>query len=283
MTVPETVALVAMGSSRMDYEAEVMRTGGKSGVADETWVVNKLGAVLHHDILFRMDDLQEEHACNMKRGCNKDDKTIHDTFDEFLINHNKPIITSTAYDEYPMSVTYPLEDVINSIGYSYFLSTPAYAAAYAIHLGVKHLKVYGCDYVYKNNLYLAESGRANLEFILAVGMMKGVTVEIAPTSTLIAQNRDIFGYFYAYKKVIEVVESEEEDKQFEVRERPDLTEQHIKKQKLEEQKQLQSLLSKYGEQVKRDLIQNNEITHADIDKYKENYNEAKDNNSNTTG
>ena len=98
--IPETVALVAMGQSRIDYEADVMKAGSKDGVADETWVINKLGAILQHDIVFRMDDLKEEHSCNLKNGTNRDKtKTIHDTFDEWLRNHDKPIITSTAYEE----------------------------------------------------------------------------------------------------------------------------------------------------------------------------------------
>ena len=269
--IPETVALVAMGSSRVDYEADVMKAGSKYGVADETWVINKLGAILQHDVLFRMDDLKEAHDCNLKNGTNRDkSKTIHDTFDEWLRKHDKPIITSTAYDEYKSSVEYPLEDVVNTIGYSYFLTTPAYAAAYAIHIGVKKLKLYGCDYVYENNIYLAESGRANLEFILAVGMSKGIEIEIAPSSTLLGTNRGIFGNFYSYKKVIEVLASDKKDKDYELHERPDLTKKHLAEQKKNEKRQLQSLLLKHGDEVKRDLIKNGDITHSDIDKYKEN-------------
>jgi len=269
--IPETVALVAMGSSRVDYEADVMKAGSKNGVADETWVINKLGAILQHDILFRMDDLKEEHGCNLKIGTNRDkNKTIHDTFDEWLRGHDKPIITSTAYKEYKSSIEYPLEDVVNMIGYSYFLTTPAYAAAYAIHIGVKKLKIYGCDYVYKDNIYLAESGRANLEFILAVGMSKGVEIEIAPSSTLLGTNRGLFGNFYSYKKVIEVIPSDKKNKDYELRERPDLTEKHLSEQKKNEKRQLQALLFKHGNEVIKDLIESGEITHSDIDKYKEN-------------
>jgi len=270
----KTVALVAMGQSRTDYEADVMRAGSQQGVADETWVINKLGPIMYHDRLFRMDDLRETHDCNKKNGTNRDKtKTVHDTFDEWLRNHDKPIITSTAYDEYPTSEEYPLEGIVNTIGYSYFLTTPAYAAAYAIHTGVTHLKVYGCDYTYKHNIHLAESGRANLEFILAIGLSKGVQISIAPSSTLLGTNRELFGNFYSYKKVIEVVPSDKKDKNYELRERPELTEKYLKEKHKKEKQQLQQLLLKHGKDVVRDLIKNGEITHEDIDKFKENTNE----------
>jgi len=244
--VPEIVALVAMGSSRMNYAADVMKAGGPKGIVDETWVVNKLGMVFNHDVVFRMDDLRKPRECNLTRGRNRDPNcTIHEMQDDWMKTHDKPIITSTAYPEYPTSVSYPLESVINTIGYSYFLTTPAYAAAFAIHIGIKHLKLYGCDYVYKNNKYMAESGRGNLEFILGIGMMKGMKVEVARSSTLLGTNLDIGEHLYGYENIIEVVESKEENKRYELRVREDLTKKRNEAIEKYERKQMELLKRKY--------------------------------------
>ena len=263
---PHTVALVAMGSSRNNFESDVMKAGGAKGVADEVWVINKLGCVFNHDVVFRMDDLRTPRECNLRPGTNRDrSKTIHDTQDDWMKNHDKPIITSTAYPEFPTSISYPLENVINTLGYSYFISTPAYAAAFAIHIGVKKLKIYGCDYVYANNIYIAESGRANMEFILALGMTMGMQVEVAPSSTLLETNRHIIDHLYGYPGVIEVIESKQEGKRYEIRHRPDMTKKYHDEVNEAERKQLQALLNKHGDEVKRDLIKNGDITHKDID------------------
>ena len=138
--VPKIVSLVALGSSKLAFFNETMITGSPRGLADEVWVINKMGVSVKHDMLFRMDDMRHCYPCNNKsyKGGNVTGaKSIHDTYDEFLRNHDKPIVTSMAYPEYPMAIEYPLEAVINTIGYSYFRTTPAYAAAFAIHIGVK--------------------------------------------------------------------------------------------------------------------------------------------------
>jgi hypothetical protein len=48
--------------------------------------------------------------------------------------------------------------VINSCGIAYFNNTAAYAVAYAVHIGVKKITLFGCDYTYPN-AHDAEKGR----------------------------------------------------------------------------------------------------------------------------
>jgi len=244
--VPEVVALIAMGTSRMNYIAQAMKAGGPLGIADETWVINKLASVYYHDLCFRMDDLRKPRNCNLRRGTNRDpNKMIEDTQLAWMKTHDKPIITSTAYPEFPTSVSYPLEGVINTIGYSYFITTPAYAAAFAIHIGVKHLKVYGCDYTYLHTQAMAEAGRGNLEFILGIGMMKGMKVTIAQSSTLLGTNLPMNEQLYGYKNITEVIESDEEGKTYAIKDRPDLTEELEGKWEAEERRYLKELKQKY--------------------------------------
>ena len=54
--VPKVVSLVALGHSKIDFIHEAATSGNKRGVADEVWVINKLGVSVKHDMLFRMDD-----------------------------------------------------------------------------------------------------------------------------------------------------------------------------------------------------------------------------------
>ena len=268
--VPEVVALIAMGRSRMNYIGSVMRMGHRNGVADEVWVINKLASVYQHDLVFRMDDMREPRKVNQRVCGDKDNKTAHERMDEWMRNHDKPIVTSTVYPEFPTAVAYPLEAVINTLGYSYIRTTPAYAAAFAIHIGVKHLKLYGCDYTYPEKEYraLAESGRANLEFILAIGMMKGMKVEVAKSSTLLDTCVPMEGYFYGYPgQVIEVVESKEEGKRYALKPRPDIDKKVHNQREQMEKAQLQALLTKYEPEVVRDLIKTKSITPEMIGQY----------------
>ena len=238
---PETVALVAMGASRSDFISEAMKAGGTTGIADEVWVINKLGDVLKHDLCFRMDDMMKPRRTNLVVRNDKDGITVHERQTEWMKNHDKPIVTTTAYPEFPTSITYPIEGVVNTIGYSYFLTTPAYAAAFAIHIGVQHLKLYGCDYVYLDNAYQSEAGRGNIEFILGVGMMKGMKVTVAKNSTLLAANLPIDRQFYGYEHIIEVMESDEPGQTYKLVHRHDLTkkrEEENKKRELEILKEL---------------------------------------------
>jgi len=267
--VPEVVSLVALGHSKIDFLTEAMSTGNKRGVADEVWVINKMGVIVDHDLLFRMDDLRVKYDCNDKRYSGgkfgKDGgPTIHESYDDFLRNHNKPIITSTKYPEYPSSVAYPLEAVINTIGYSYFRTTPAYAAAFAIHIGVKQLRIYGCDYVYPTDRYRAEAGRANLEFILGIGMTMGMEVYVSPKSTLLDSNVSAAEKMYGYKEPMDIKPDPEDNNKWKVTLRPDVGKKLRDEKKLKEKGQLQDLMLKYADEVKHDLIDGKWITENDI-------------------
>jgi len=267
--VPDVVALVAMGATRMNYVGAVMKAGDPKGVADETWVINKLGCVYKHDLVFRMDDLRVPRKINQRVLLDKDGIDVHTRQTGWMKKHDKPIVTSTAYPEFPTSIAFPLEDVINTIGYSYFLTTPAYAAAFAIHIGVKHLKLYGCDFTYPQPEYraIAESGKANMEFILAIGMMKGMQVEIAKNSTLLGTNLDISEHLYGYEDPIEVLASKQEGKKYEIKVRTDLSEKKREKTAKLEKAQLQELILKYENDVVRDLIRTKSITNEMIEQY----------------
>ena len=261
---PEVVSLVALGTSKLDFFNETMTTGNKRGVADEVWVINKMGVIVEHDVLFRMDDLKTRYECNDKRysggNAGKDGINIHDTYDQFLREHTKPIITSTAYPEYPSSVEYPLEAVINTIGYSYFRSTPAYAAAFAIHIGVKQLRLYGLDYVYPTDRYKGEAGRANLEFILGVGMAMGMDVFVAAKSTLLDTCIPATERMYGYKDPMDIRPDPANPEMWKVTMRPDVGKKIRDEKIIAEKQTLQELITKYRDEVRDNLIDGKWIT-----------------------
>jgi len=271
--IPETVSIVALGQSKQIFIHETIRTGNPRGVADEVWTINKLGPCLKHDLLFRMDDLREFYPINRHKYIDQrgNHVGVHDSFMDFLKNHDKPIVTSKAYPEFPMAIEYPLEDVINTIGLDYIRTTPAYALAFAIHIGVKKVRIYGCDYTYPNDRYAAEAGRANLEFLIAVAIYHGVDVWIAHTSTLMDKSmisNENFNPFYGYKDHVDCVVNEE-TKKFKITFNPEKTEK-LKKAKADREKlQLQNLIDKYRDDIKKDLIVGKWITHEDIDNFQD--------------
>ena len=244
--VPESVALVALGNSKQDYIMDVSKAGSRQGVADETWVINKLADIIKHDVLFRMDDLMDPRKVNLKVIQDRDNIPIHDRFDKVLRAHPGPIMTSKKYDEYPGSLEYPLEKVINYLGYSYFATTPAYAVAFAAMIGVKHMYLYGCDYNYYYNKSVAEQGRGNMEFVMAICMAKGLRVSIAPSSSLLNTNVPLDQQFYGYSNLLEVKQDEVGNGSYQVVYRPDLEELTTATMECEEAEAYKKLVDKYG-------------------------------------
>ncbi len=185
---PYTVALVAMGPSHADYLKECLAASSRFAVADETWAVNAMAGVIDNDVAIIMDDLRyftkAAREAKHLRG-----------YADWLARHPR-ILTSVAYPEFPGSRDYPLDEVLGTVRYPYFNNTVPYGVALAIHIGVRHLKIYGCDYTYAGNRGFAEAGRACLEYWLAVACARGMKVTIAPSSTLCDQStgRTLYGY-----------------------------------------------------------------------------------------
>lgn len=186
---PYTVAIVAMGPSYSDYLKECTAKSGRFQVADETWAINAMGGIIQHDRLFMMD------ALPYFAKVAKQENPALIGYNDWLYKHPGPIYTQREYEGFPGSVKYPLEDVLNTLGFAYLNNTTAYALAYAIHIGVKHIKLYGMDFTYANNRGFAEAGRACIEHWIRDANWRGIKVTIAQTSTLMDTNdRVLYGY-----------------------------------------------------------------------------------------
>lgn len=181
------VAIVGKGMSYYDYVMDVLQNGGEK-LCDEIWAINGMAGVIQNDIMWHLDDLRLQ-------GHKGDDREVLGQLETAKL-HPK-VITSTAYPEFPGSEAYPLEEVVNCIGLPYINTTVAAAVGYAIYKGVERLRLYGCDFTYPNR-HEAESGRGCVEFLLGIGMERGMAVYIAPHSTLL--DMSIKEKYYGYEK-----------------------------------------------------------------------------------
>lgn len=194
--VPEHVAIVGLGPSAQAYIDLVERSGGRHAAFDEVWVINTYGDVLGHDRVFLMDDVANVIRETTDENIDEKVRAKLSNMLTWLRTHPGPIYTSLPHSEFPGLVVYPLEDVINSVGTAYFNNSVAYAVVFAIHLGVKRISLFGCDYSYGKAMHEG-TGRACVEFWLGVAAAKGIHISVAQTSSLMDANapeRKFYGY-----------------------------------------------------------------------------------------
>lgn len=196
-TVPDVVAIVAMGASSRGYLTLAAQAGDRRRIADETWVVNAMGGVLEHDLVFHMDDMRLQEA----RAAASPKSNVAGLA-SWLRKHPGPIMTSRAYPEFPGAVEFPLAEVMTKTGHGYFNSTIAYAIAYALYLrlafgGVKKLSVWGADFSYPQ-MHKREKGRACVEFWLGLCSAHGVNLVLPNDTTLmdavVPEAERLYGY-----------------------------------------------------------------------------------------
>jgi len=194
---PEHVAILGLGPSLAAFMELTKRLGGRNGYCDEVWSINAAGNVFACDRIFHMDDLRVQEG----RAALKPDGNIAVMVD-WLKRHPGPIYTSVVRPGYPGLVAFPLQEVLNSGssgngGVPYFNSTTAYAVAFAIHIGVKRISLFGVDYTLANS-HSAERGRACVEFWLGIAAARGIEITVPEQSSLLdacAPERELFyGY-----------------------------------------------------------------------------------------
>ena len=245
---PKKVAIVGMGVSNVDYILDVCRFGSRFAIADEVWAINKMGAAIQCDAIFRMDDLGKDFPMNQKAIKFGEDnpKIIQDVWYDTLKAFKGKIFTSKAYpDLFPTSVEYPIEDVINFLNVAYFNTGPSYAIAYAMMIGVEELLLYGLDYTYPDR-HIAESGRACVEFHLRDAMRRGVKVTVSKNSTLLDTNKPTT--LYGYDTPVNVVTNE--DGKLNIVWRTDIA----KKQKEEQERAEHCEFQRLAQKFKPDLL-----------------------------
>lgn len=181
---PAHVAIVGLGPSCATFFELTRRLGGVSAYCDEVWGINAMGDVIKCDRIFHMDDVKVQEA----RAAARPDGNIAAML-AWLKRHPGPVYTSVLRDGYPGLVSFPLEEVLNrrhdgNGGAPYFNSTAAYAIAFAIHIGVSRISLFGLDYTLPN-AHHAEQGRACCEFWLGIAAARGIEITVPETSSLL--------------------------------------------------------------------------------------------------
>ncbi len=101
-----------------------------------------------------------------------------------------PVYMIQAYDEYPCSIRYPIEDAIRLAGRDYFMSSVSYMMALAIMEGFQEIHLYGINLAIGDE-YFYEKPNAEWWIGLAQGM--GIKVYVPQASALLKQYRR-YGY-----------------------------------------------------------------------------------------
>lgn len=189
---PEHVAILGLGPSVRQFLEVTKRMGGRRAFCDEVWGINALGDVFACDRIFHMDDVRVQEI----RSAARPDSNIAHML-RWLKTYPGPVVTSRAHSDYPGLVEFPLEAVLNEFPDAYFNSTAAYAIAYALHLGVKKISVFGFDFTYPD-AHDAEKGRACVEFWLGLASAHGVQIALPRTTSLMdamyQQDKRFYGY-----------------------------------------------------------------------------------------
>jgi SAM-dependent methyltransferase len=159
--VPLHVCIVGLGPSAAQYFEQIKVLGGRNAYCDEVWGINAMGNVI---------------------ACDRPGSSIAPLV-EWLKTHSGPIYTSALREGYPGLVAFPLQDVMDNGGVPYFNSTVAYAIAFARHIGVKKISIFGCDFTYANSHH-GERGRACVEFWLGLCTADGMEIELPGASSL---------------------------------------------------------------------------------------------------
>lgn len=191
----DSLVIMAMGLSHRDFVLEALYNFSPKAVADELWAINACGGLIRADKIIMMDDIRWIEA-----EAEKGRKDFKHWLGWLRKEDRTPIITCKAYEDYPTTVAYPLEDVLNDMKFAYMNSTVAYAVALAIHMEYKTLFIVGCDFTYPN-VHQAEAGRGCVEYWIATAMARGINVVLPETTTLLDQHsgRKLYGYVTAPK------------------------------------------------------------------------------------
>ena len=183
----KSIAIVGLGNSFSEYILAKIR----SEKFDEVWAINSMSGVIYHDKCFMMDP-PSRFLDTPNAG-----KQTNIMSDRLKQKINIPIFSCTLDKRCPDVVEFPLQEVIQTTGYSYLNNTVAYSFAYAISQKVSELHLYGIDFTHKA-VNFAEAGRACCEFWLAIAISKGIKVNIAHNSSLLDMNvpndQKLYGY-----------------------------------------------------------------------------------------
>jgi hypothetical protein len=191
-TSPKRVALIGAGPSMSEWTALMSAAEMKGPRVDEVWGINTVGRAVACDMTFAMDDYAAMRGHIQYHA-------------EWYEKADHPVITSVVRPNCPKAVAYPLAEVLalpHARG-DFLNHTAAYAAAYAVLIGVKELIVFGCDYVADN--YRAGSRGSTaarylgcMSYWCGYAAARGTEIIVCPSSPLLDADKDWDEKLYGY-------------------------------------------------------------------------------------
>jgi hypothetical protein len=152
---------------------------------DDTWDIWSCNGA--YDLVKRYDKHFELHDIGYLRSIN----VIPEYLEWFKAQGSK-VILQKRYAEFPASDVYPINEIIDKLGHSYFNNTIAYMIAYAIYNNpdLERIALYGVD--------MAADGeyrhqRPCCEFWLGYALAKGIVLDI-PDICPIAKSTHLYGF-----------------------------------------------------------------------------------------
>jgi hypothetical protein len=163
----------------------------------EVWTINAGAKCFRHDIVFDMHT--PEWLDEKIRQAGKPDAPLKRR--EWMKDHDRPIVMPEANPDYPTSIAYPWEEVIENVGTPYFANGMAYPLALAMASGVKQIKLFGIDFSYaRDTATHDEQGRACCEYWIGRMIERGVKVGHSNVTHLLDANTRQDGSVYGYHK-----------------------------------------------------------------------------------
>lgn len=140
----------------------------------EIWGLNEL--YLH---IPRFDRWFQMHGSQELENNLRDEKHL-----EWLQNCEKPIYMLERHENIPMSIAYPLNEMVSEFG-AYFTHTVAYMLALAIYEEFKEIHLYGIEMLPPH--YIRQ--RPNVEYLIGIARGRGINVYIPDESTFLKSRR----------------------------------------------------------------------------------------------
>lgn len=162
----------------------------------EKWGINEGYMLFTEEEMSKVDRWFQLHPpWDYKRKVNKSDPE-HDLW--MRRKHPFPVYMKKAYKSVPTSVAYPIEEIVDFFGRSYFTCTFAYQIALALYEGASEIQLYGLEMLAPTEII--EDQRGCVEYWCGRAEGMGVTVTVPPTARLLGQ----FHKLYALEKKREI-------------------------------------------------------------------------------
>jgi hypothetical protein len=121
---------------------------------------------------------------------------------DFLKTTNIPVVTKTHYDEYPTTIPYPVDYIIdkvkegfiikeNTTAFEDYSNSISWMIALAIYMGYEEIYVYGVDMAQETEYFFQ---RSSCNFFMGLAIGKGIKLLIPASCRLCAGSGNLYGF-----------------------------------------------------------------------------------------